>query len=262
MIYVQCAPIFISLVGKSVDQEEFELQLQVWKDMAISKQVLIGAATDALGLDPDCDSDTLKTALDKAIKRSMEADANIEEAREQARVAIEVMEKKVKDHEKTTEEASTERDEAIADLQTVEKQMQFARESNAEEVRKIKKQLAEEQKKLKAINVSLADSPENVIKKLKSLKKQKADESDARKRAEEATRTIRKEKQTLEQDLKNIESAIKESAELAKSFRDLHEAGTQMKEMLKDADDVPALPVLNEKLLESIEKAASSLEEK
>ena len=32
-----------------MDQSEFELQLQVWKDLAISKQVLMGAATDAEG---------------------------------------------------------------------------------------------------------------------------------------------------------------------------------------------------------------------
>jgi DNA repair exonuclease SbcCD ATPase subunit len=245
-----------------VDQAELEVQLQVWKDLAISKQVLIGAATDALGLDPDCDTDTLKSALDSAIKRSLDADANIEEAREQARLAIEVMEKKVKDSEKTAEEASTERDQAIADLEAMEKQMQTAREMNAEEVRKIKKQLTEEQKRLKAINVSLADSPENVVKKLKSLKKQKVDESEARKRAEEATRTIRKEKQTLDQKINGIEAAIKESAELAESFRELHEASSKMKDMLKDADDVPSLPMLNEKLLENIENAAKSLDEK
>ena len=45
---------------ESVDQAEFEVQLQVWKDLAISKQVLIGAATDALGLDPECESAELK----------------------------------------------------------------------------------------------------------------------------------------------------------------------------------------------------------
>ena len=32
-------------------QAELELQLKAWKKLAVSKQLLIGAATDALGLD-------------------------------------------------------------------------------------------------------------------------------------------------------------------------------------------------------------------
>ena len=34
--------------------QDVDIQLQVWKDLAISKQVLMGAATDALGLDAEC----------------------------------------------------------------------------------------------------------------------------------------------------------------------------------------------------------------
>ena len=131
-----------------MDQAEFEVQLQVWKDLAISKQVLIGAATDALGLDPECDSDELKTALNKAIKRSMEADADIAEAREQARVAIEVMEKKVKDSEQATNDALEAKEKAEADVAAMEQQVAAGRAANADEVKKIKNQLAEEQKKL------------------------------------------------------------------------------------------------------------------
>jgi len=245
-----------------VDQSEFELQLQVWKDLAISKQVLMGAATDALGLDPDCDTDELKTALDAAIKRSMEADADISEAQEQARVAVEVMEQKTKDSEKARAEAESAREEAETALKTIEQQIVAARAANAEELKKAKKALVDEQKKIKAINVSLGDTPDNVIKKLKNLKKQKTDESNARKRAEDATRSIRKEKQTLEQKLSNIESAIKDSAEMVENYRELHETCEKMNELLKDNDNAPALPVLNESLLEKIEEAAKSLEDK
>ena len=245
-----------------VDQAEFELQLQVWKDLAISKQVLMGAATDALGLDPDCKTDELKTALDAAIKRSMEADANISEAQEQARVAVEVMEQKTKESERARSEAVTAKEEAEAALQAIEQQIVAARAANAEEIKKAKKQLADEQKKLKAINVELGDTPANVVKKLKALKKQKTDDANDRKRAEEATRAIRKEKQTLDQRIKNIESAIKDSAELVEKHRELHEASTTMHELLKDSDDRPELPMLNDKLLEGIEAAAKSLEDK
>jgi chromosome segregation ATPase len=245
-----------------VDQSEFEIQLQVWKDLAISKQVLMGAATDALGLDPDCDSEELKTVLNAAIKRSIEADADISEAREQARVAIEVMEKKVQDSEQAASDALSAKEEAESAASSMQQQMQAARANNAEEVKKIKKQLTDEQKKLKVINTNLGDTPENVVKKLKALKKQKADEANDRKRAEDATRTIRKEKQTLEQRLNNIEAAIKQSAELAEKFRELHEITTSLHELAKDSDDAPEVPMLNEKLLEGIEEAAKSLEEK
>jgi len=244
-----------------VDQAEFELQLQVWKDLAISKQVLMGAATDALGLDPDCKTDELKTALEAAIKRSMEADADISAAKEQARLAIEVMEAKVKDSKQAEDASLTVKEEAEDALQAIEKQIIAARNANAEDIKKAKKLVADEQKKLKAINVNLGDTPENIIKKLKTLKKQKTDDANAKKRAEEATRAIRKEKQTLEQRLKNIESAIKDSAEMMEKHREMHEACSTMHDLLKDSDDRPDLPVLNEKLLEGIEEAAKSLED-
>lgn len=244
-----------------VEQAEFELQLKVWKDLAITKQMMMGAATDALGLDPDCETDDLKKALDAAIKRSMEADADISEAREQARVAVEVMEQKVKVSAQEAADALTEKEEAEAALNSIEQQMVAARNANADELKKAKKALQDEQKKLKAINVSLADTPENVIKKLKALKKQKADDANAKKRAEEATRVIRKEKQTLDQRIKAIESAIKDSAKLAESHRELFETCETMHGLLKDVDDAPAKPVINEKLLEGIEAAAKSLED-
>ncbi|MES9928753.1 MAG: hypothetical protein ABW158_11615, partial [Candidatus Thiodiazotropha sp. 6PDIVS] len=56
-------------------------------------------------------------------------------------------------------------------------------------------------------------TPENVLKKLKGLKKQKLDESEARRKAEEALSTLRKEKQKLEQSLKELEAAQEQSKE-------------------------------------------------
>ena len=58
---------------------DVDIQLQVWKDLAISKQILMGAAADALGLDSECSTDELKTALDQAIQRAREADIKIQE---------------------------------------------------------------------------------------------------------------------------------------------------------------------------------------
>ena len=64
--------------------QDVDVQLQVWKDLAISKQILMGAATDALGLDSECTTDELKAALDQAIKRARDADIKIQETLSQA----------------------------------------------------------------------------------------------------------------------------------------------------------------------------------
>ena len=45
--------------------QDVDIQLKVWKDLAISKQILMGAATDALGLDAECSTEELKEALDR-----------------------------------------------------------------------------------------------------------------------------------------------------------------------------------------------------
>jgi hypothetical protein len=42
---------------------ESVLDLKVWKELAIKKQILIKAATDALGLDPECSEEELRAAL-------------------------------------------------------------------------------------------------------------------------------------------------------------------------------------------------------
>ena len=68
--------------------QDVDIQLQVWKDLAISKQILMGAATDALGLDAECSTDELKEALSKAIQRAKDADINIQETRSQADTQI------------------------------------------------------------------------------------------------------------------------------------------------------------------------------
>ena len=64
--------------------QDVDIQLQVWKDLAISKQILMGAATDALGLDAECSTEELKEALNKAIQRARDADINIQQTRSQA----------------------------------------------------------------------------------------------------------------------------------------------------------------------------------
>jgi len=241
-----------------VAQEDIERQLKIWKELAISKQLLIRAATDALGLDPDCEADVLQNKLSEAIKHSMEADASIEHAREQARIAVEVMEKKIADSDKATEKAHEAEKTAKKAMEKLRQSMDAMRSANAEEAKKAKAIIAEKDKALKAINKALADTPENVVKKLNALKKQKTDAAKAQKQAEATTRSAYKEKQQTQKKLNSVQN---EAKALTTRFRELHQIcidiQKQLKPLAKDADGIPEIPELDEKLLKKFEKTES-----
>lgn len=239
-----------------MDQAQLDLQLKVWKDLAISKQILMRTAASALKLDPDCSQEELKEALEKTIKRGEQADAEVLAAREQAKQAIAEMEKKL---------AAAERDKAqaektAADLQTrndnLTQQIAAERATNAKELQKLKERLAEREKALKAINTALADTPENVLKKMNALKKQRQDEAEARRQIEASFATLRTEKRKQDQQLAD---AQKNGTRLAAAHRELHDLCTTLHERLKplveDPKDLPALPPLDTKLLEEMEQA-------
>ncbi len=78
-----------------MSQTQQDLQLKVWKELAISKQILMRAATEALKLDPECTQEELKEALEGALKKAAKADTDLFNAKEEAKVAITALEKKV-----------------------------------------------------------------------------------------------------------------------------------------------------------------------
>lgn len=245
-------------------EADLELQLKVWKDLAISKQVLMRAATDALKLDPNCSPEELKAALDNAIKRYIEADISVSKAQEQAKVAISTMEKKLADSEKARNIAEAARAETLAKLERFEQQMVAERAQHAAEAKKLKDAVAEKERAIKAIHTALADTPENVVKKLKALRKEKMEEADARKALAAANTALRKEKQALEQQVKDMQAAQDAAAKLAEKYRELHalcsELHTQLEPLVADAKNLPALPALEVAALESIEKAGAEKE--
>ncbi|MCG5512267.1 hypothetical protein [Ectothiorhodospira shaposhnikovii] len=243
-----------------MNQAEAELQLKVWKELAISKQMLMKGATDALGLDPECSTEELKAALDVAIQRGNEADVKIKQANEQARQAIDAMEKKVKASEKAQILADAAREEALSRLQSGEQDMAAERVAHTKEMKSIKEQLAEKDKALKAINKALADTPENVMKKLRQLKKQKHDEATARKQLETQLSGLRKEKRELDEKVSTLQAALESSAKLVEQYRELRKVSEQLLDQAKGAagDEAPALPELDAQLLEAIEQAAAA----
>jgi chromosome segregation ATPase len=240
---------------KDVSQSQHDLQLKVWKELAISKQILIGAAAEALKLDPECTQEELKEALEGALKKVARADTDLASAKEEAKVAITALEKKIaatEDRLSAFEKAAA---EAKAAHEDVVQQMANQRAAAARELQKVKDSLAEREKSLKAINTALADTPENVLKKMGALKKQKQDEADARRQIESALNALRTEKRQLDQKLAD---ALRNSTTLVGRYRDLHAMSLKLHEQLQplveDAKSLPAVPELDAELLKAIEQ--------
>jgi colicin import membrane protein len=240
-----------------VSQAQQDLQLKVWKELAISKQVLMRAATDALKLDPECTQEELKEALESALKKIEKADTDLFNAKEEAKVAITALEKKVAASEELLAIAQKTAAEAKAAQEDAVQQIANQRAAAARELQKVKDQLAERDKSLKAINTALADTPENVLKKLSALKKQKQEEADARRQVESALNTLRTEKR--QQDQKSAD-VLRNGATLVSRYRDLRALSLKLHEQLQplveEAKSLPEIPELDAELLEAIEQPA------
>jgi len=242
-----------------VNQSDNDIQLQVWKDLAISKQILMGAATDALGLDSACTTDELKSAMNKAIQQAKDADITIVTTREQAEKDIAEMKQQVADSEQARIEAEEKVAQALKVRETAERQLAAGRAENAEALKKARAEITDKQSKLKAISRALADTPENVVKKLKTLKKQKLEESRLRTQTETKLQASRKDKAKLEAEIENRKSLNEQSLPLIAQLRELHSTcnkqSKKIKSLSEDKKATIKIPKLDEELLESLEKA-------
>ena len=244
-----------------MSQTDIDIQLQVWKDLAISKQILMGAATDALGLDAECSTDELKSAMNKALQRAKEADITVIKTREDAEKQIAEMKSKVSTSEQARLDTEVQIAAAITARETAERQLAAGRTENAEALKKARADVADKQNKLKAISKALADTPENVVKKLKTLKKQKMDEAKLRSQTESKLQTTRKEKTKLEADRDQRKAMMEQSAPLIDQLKELHaiakKQNKKIKSLSEDKKDLVKIPKLDEELVEAIEKAIS-----
>jgi len=240
-----------------VSQTQQDLQLKVLKELAISKQILMRAATDALKLDPECTQEELKQALEGALEKVAKADTDLFNAKEEATVAITALEKKLAASEQGLAIAQKAAIEAKAALEGAVQQIANQRDAAAKELQKVKDRLTERDKSLKAINTALADTPANVLAKMNTLKKQKQEEADARRQVESALNTLRTEKRQQDQRLADV---LRNGATLVSSHRDLHALSLKLHEQLKplveDAKSLPEIPELDTNLLEAIEQPA------
>lgn len=238
--------------------QDVDIQLQVWKDLAISKQILMGAAADALGLDSECSTAELKTALNEAIKRAREADISIQETLSQTESQV----AEYKQRTETAEKARAEAEEMVEASQKAreqaERQLANGKADNAEALRKARAEVSDKQNKLKAISKSLADTPENVVRKLKTLKKQKLDEAKLRGQAESRLQAMRKEKSKLETTLQEQQESLENADKLLQQARTLHETCLQAEETIKGLSDKKKdqlkVPEFNEAEFETLAK--------
>ncbi|MGR9092367.1 MAG: hypothetical protein ACU85U_17490 [Gammaproteobacteria bacterium] len=245
-------------------ETDSEIQLQVWKDLAISKQVLMTAATKALGLTSECSTEELQSALDQAIKRTNEADVKIAAMREQTDNELAAMKALVASSEKALAVAQEQVAEAVQAREAIERQLTVGKSENAKALKGAKAEVAEHQRKLKAISKLLADTPENVAKKLKALKKQKLDDARIRAQIETKLRTTSKEKSELEQKVDAQSARLEQAAPLLEKLREMHDlcmqTNKQIKLLSEDNKDLVEIPTLDEQLLETLEKAISDQE--
>ena len=238
-----------------MSQSQQDIQLKVWKELAISKQMLMRAATDALKLDPECSQDELKAALEGALKKVAQADTDLFNAKEEAKAAIAALEKKVAATEERLSAAQKAAAEATAAQEEAEQRMANQRTAAARELQTVKDRLAEREKALKAINTALADTPENILKKLNTLKKQKQEEADARRQIESTLNALRAEHRQQDQRSADV---LRNSTTLVSRYRDLHALTLQLVEQLKplvaDAKTLPVIADMDKDLLEAIEQ--------
>ncbi len=239
--------------------QDVDVQLQVWKDLAISKQILMGAATDALGLDAECTTEELKVALNQAIQRARDADLKIQETSSQAEQQVNEYKTRAANAEKARAEAEDDVAAAVKAREQAEHQLSKGKADNAEALKKAKAEVADKQSKLKAISKAIADTPENVVRKLKTLKKQKMDEAKLRAQAETRLQSMRKEKSKLEADLENRKSMLENAAKLVEQTRALHQicvtAEATISDLSKNKKDQITVPELDEAGLEALEQA-------
>ncbi|CAA0099500.1 Uncharacterised protein [BD1-7 clade bacterium] len=257
-----------------MDQAQLEIELGAWKNIAIDKQVLVSDVVAVLGLEDDCTNEQLKSALKAVISQASEAESKVQAAKQD----VDSLKKKLVENEKTIagvreleKEAGSAKqiaEDATAAAKDAEEKaehrIQTARAANADELKKATLQVKEKQKELQAVNKVLADTPENVVKKLKTLKKEKFDESTARKSAEADARTLRKQVKELEQEVDRNKETLEKSAELVEPVRDLKKLCNaqkdQLGELVEDASTLDEIPDVDDTLLEALEQFAATEE--
>ena len=93
------------------------IDVDVWKEIAISKQMLIRTATDALGLDPECSEEEFKAALEKGLKEIAAADTKVATAKVEIQSTIDDLTEKLETAEKSLKVRNDELDATSSEIE-------------------------------------------------------------------------------------------------------------------------------------------------
>lgn len=249
-----------------MDQAQLEIELGAWKNIAIDKQVLLSDVYSALGLDEQSSNDELKNTLKKMISRAQSADDQIKTAQtnvETIKLQLDEMKKelaKAQGLKNQAEQAQTTSANMLDEAKSIEKKaeerLQASKLANAEELKKINNQLKDKQKEIKQIHKILADSPENVVKKLKNLNKEKFDESTLRKQAEAESRNLRKQLKTSQKENDANKEQFDKAETLIEQLNSFKEVANNHLSELKaaNADNDYSLPTIDQELIDLFAK--------
>ncbi len=241
--------------GTAGSDSELDQQLKIWKDLAITKQMIMNEAASALRLKGEWTQDELREALESAISKSNAADQEIARTRNETEQTVAEMTDKVRKSESALADALAKIETAESAKASAERQLENGRKDNSEALKKAKSQVEEKQRELKAINQSLADTPENVVKKLKTLKRQKHEEATARTKAEEQNRKLKKQNKELEEKSETLDTLREDSNALLEAYRNLRSFAED--NIKSDDENAPEIPKTDHELLGRIEKATA-----
>lgn len=209
-----------------------DLDLKVWKELAIKKQMLMRTVTDLLGLDAEASEEDIEAGIKKGVQQIADSAAIIAKMESDHKLAIAELQEKLEETTRSLSAAEATIATLEANQESLQNSFNAAKEANAAEVQGLKSKLDAKTRELKAVNTILGDTPENAAKKMKALNKKKHDATESAKRAERDLKNVTKEKRALQQEL---------DAEKAKNEKLLKDAEGEMPAGDETADEnIPA----------------------
>ncbi len=235
------------------------IDIDVWKEIAISKQMLIRTATDALGLDPECSEQEFKAALEASLKEIAEADVKVAKAKVAIQATIDDLTERLEKSEKSLKSTNDMLTSASAEIEKLKSVIEADRKLAENDAKKLKDQVDEKSKALKAINTLLGDTPQNVAKKIKTLNKKKHEDTTAKKRIDDELKNVRKERT---EKIKKAEAKEAQAKTILNGYKALQtycdEQYDKLKELMEDDKMLIAPPRLDEDVYADLESNASS----
>lgn len=230
------------------------IDIDVWKELAISKQMLIRTATDALGLDPECSEEDFKAALEKGLQEIAAADKKVAEAKVEIQATIDDLTDRLEQTQKLLKARDESLNQANAEIEKLKGVIEADRKVSADEIKKLKGQVDEKAKALKAVNTILGDTPQNMAKKIKTLNKKKHEDTTAKKRIDDELKNVKKERteKTKKADAKEAQAkTILTGYKALQTYCD--EQYDKLKELVENEKDLKAPPKLDEDLYADLE---------